>query len=82
MNPRAAARHRSPTLCACIAITAPTRAWPTTVGALAFMASDAILSFDLFKKAKLFGSPRLTAWAVWFLYWGGQAGICWGMLGA
>lgn len=59
----------------------PLRAWPVTVGALAFMASDAILSFDLFKSAKLFGSPRLTAWAIWFLYWGGQAGICWGMLG-
>ena len=58
----------------------PGRAWPTTAGALAFMASDAILSFDLFKNAKLFGSPRLTAWAVWFLYWSGQAGICWGML--
>lgn len=60
----------------------PPRFWPATVGAIAFMASDAILSFDLFKGAKLFGSPRLTAWAVWFLYWGGQVGICWGMLGA
>lgn len=58
----------------------PARAWPTTVGALAFMASDAILSFDLFKNAKLLGSPRLTAWAIWFLYWGGQAGITHGML--
>jgi uncharacterized membrane protein YhhN len=60
----------------------PPRFWPATLGALAFMASDAILSFDLFKGAKLFGSPRLTAWAVWFLYWGAQVGICWGMLGA
>jgi len=60
----------------------PARFWPATAGALAFMASDAILSFDLFKGAKLFGSPRLTAWAIWFLYWGGQVGICWGMLGA
>lgn len=58
----------------------PQSAWPATAGALAFMASDAILSFDLFKNAKLFGSPRLSAWAVWFLYWGGQAAICWGML--
>lgn len=58
----------------------PARAWPSTAGALAFMASDAILSFDLFKDAKLLGSPRLTAWAVWFLYWGGQAGIVHGML--
>ena len=58
----------------------PERAWPTTAGALAFMASDAILSFDLFKSSKLFGSGRLTAWAVWFLYWGGQAAITHGML--
>lgn len=54
--------------------------WPATLGALAFMASDAILSFDLFKGVKLAGSPRLTAWAVWFLYFGGQAMITWGML--
>lgn len=56
------------------------RSQTATVGALAFMASDAILSFDLFKGAKLLNSPRLTAWAIWFLYWGGQAAICWGML--
>ncbi len=60
----------------------PPRFWPATVGAIAFMASDAILSFDLFRGAKLGGSPRLTAWAVWFLYWGGQVGICYGMLSA
>ena len=58
----------------------PSLRWPATVGALAFMASDAILSFDLFKGAKLAGSPRLTAWAVWFLYFGGQALIAYGML--
>jgi len=54
--------------------------WPAAAGALAFMASDAILSFDLFKGARLAGSPRLTAWAVWFLYFGGQALIAYGML--
>lgn len=58
----------------------PRLRWPAAVGALAFMASDAILSFDLFKGAKLAGSPRWTAWAVWFLYFGGQAMITWGML--
>jgi uncharacterized membrane protein YhhN len=58
----------------------PRLRWPATIGAVAFMASDAILSFDLFKGAKLLGSPRLTAWAVWFLYFGGQAMIAWGML--
>jgi uncharacterized membrane protein YhhN len=58
----------------------PALCWPATIGALAFMASDAILSFDLFKGGKLLSSPRLTAWAVWFLYFGGQALIAWGML--
>lgn len=58
----------------------PERAMAATAGALAIMASDAILSFDLFKNAKFLGSPRLTAWAIWFLYWGGQAGITHGML--
>ena len=58
----------------------PHARWPATLGALAFMASDAILSFDLFKGAKLAGSPRITAWAVWFLYFGGQALITYGML--
>jgi uncharacterized membrane protein YhhN len=57
------------------------RFWPVTVGALAFMASDALLAADLFKTVKLAGSPRLTAWAVWFLYFGGQALICWGFVG-
>ncbi len=56
----------------------PERAMATTISA--FTASDAILSFDLVKGAKLLNSSRLTAWAVWFLYWGGQAAICWGML--
>jgi uncharacterized membrane protein YhhN len=54
--------------------------WPAAVGAVAFMASDAILAFDLFKGTRLLGSPRLTALAVWFLYFGGQAMIAWGML--
>ena len=58
----------------------PRLRWPATVGALAFMASDAILSFDLFKGAKLLGSAKVTAWAVWFLYFGGQALIAYGML--
>jgi uncharacterized membrane protein YhhN len=58
----------------------PRLRWPAAAGALAFMTSDAILSFDLFRNAKLLGSPRLTAWAIWFLYFGGQALITWGML--
>lgn len=54
--------------------------WPAMAGAAAFMASDAILAGDLFREAKLFGSQRLTGWAVWFLYYGGQAAIAWAFL--
>lgn len=54
--------------------------WPAMAGAVAFMTSDAILAGDLFRDAKLLGSQRLTGWAVWFLYYGGQAAIAWAFL--
>lgn len=60
----------------------PTALWPAMAGAVAFMASDAILAGELFRKAKLFGSQRLTDWAVWFLYYGGQALIAYAILEA
>lgn len=49
-----------------------------TLGALLFMASDAILAGQLFREARVAGSERLTQWAVWFLYWGAQVLILWG----
>lgn len=49
-----------------------------TLGAVLFMASDAILAGQLFREAKVAGSLRLTHWAVWFLYWGAQVLILWG----
>ena len=58
----------------------PVQAWPVMVGALAFMASDAILSGDLFRKAHLAGSERLSIYAVWGLYYGGQAAIAYGLM--
>lgn len=58
----------------------PLAYWPAMVGALSFMASDAILAGDLFREARLAGSQRLTGLAVWFLYYGGQAGIAWAFL--
>lgn len=64
------------------ALLLPQALWPAIVGAAAFMASDIVLSQDLFRGARLRGSPRLTAWTIWFLYWGGQAGMCWGMMRA
>jgi len=58
----------------------PWKAWPVMVGALAFMASDAILSADLFRSARLAGSERLSAYAIWALYYGGQAAIALGLM--
>lgn len=60
----------------------PAAMWPAMAGAVAFMASDAILAGELFRKAKLFGSQRLTGWAVWFLYYAGQALIAYAVLDA
>ncbi|HYE47376.1 MAG TPA: lysoplasmalogenase [Caulobacter sp.] len=54
-------------------------AWP--IGALMFMASDAILAGELFKGTRLFRSPRLTAWAIWFLYYGAQLAFLAGTIG-
>ncbi len=54
--------------------------WPAMVGAVLFMSSDAILAAGLFREAALFGSQRLSRWAVWFLYYGGQALIAWAFL--
>lgn len=45
-------------------------AW--AVGGVLFMASDAILAVQLFKQRELLVSPRLTAWAIWFLYYVAQ----------
>lgn len=58
----------------------PSFYWPAMLGAVAFMASDAILAGDLFRQAKLFGSVRVTGWAVWFLYYAAQALITWAFL--
>ncbi len=58
----------------------PWTAWPVMVGALAFMASDAILSADLFRGARIAGSERLSAYAIWALYYGGQAAIALGLM--
>jgi uncharacterized membrane protein YhhN len=58
----------------------PWTAWPVMAGALAFMASDAILSADLFRGARLAGSERLSAYGIWGLYYGGQAAIAIGLI--
>ncbi|MDB5429112.1 MAG: YhhN family protein [Caulobacter sp.] len=58
----------------------PPSYWPVMLGALAFFASDGVLSVDLFKGLKLAGSARITAWAIWGLYYLGQVGITAGFI--
>ncbi len=53
-----------------------------TAGALMFIASDAVLANELFRQPA--GAPprRLQSYAVWFLYFFGQAAITFGMISA
>tara|TARA_R110001606_G_scaffold313588_1_gene460216 strand:- start:50 stop:697 length:648 start_codon:yes stop_codon:yes gene_type:complete len=54
--------------------------WPVTLGALMFIASDVILSLQLFTKPADAPAGMLSSLAVWFLYFGGQVLIAWGLL--
>lgn len=54
--------------------------WLAAVGALAFAASDTILSLELFRLKPEAAIRPLTARAVWFLYYGGQAAIAWAFI--
>lgn len=58
------------------AFTLPKVLWPAMAGAVSFMASDAILSAELFKDLR---NP-LSAQAVWWLYYGAQAAITYAYL--
>lgn len=56
--------------------------WLATAGAIAFAASDTILSLELFKLKSDAPVKRYTARAVWALYYGGQAAIAWAFIHA
>ena len=62
-------------LCAMTAasFTLPHLMWPAMLGACAFALSDGILSAQLFKSVK----GAIVAYAVWGLYYAGQALILW-----
>ena len=51
--------------------------WLAMVGALAFVTSDLILTVELFRLKSDASIKRLTARAIWFLYFCGQAAIAW-----
>ena len=56
--------------------------WLATLGALAFISSDLILSLELFRMPTDAPVRRLTSRLVWFLYYGGQAAIAWAFVHA
>jgi uncharacterized membrane protein YhhN len=62
------------------AIALPGTFWPVTIGALMFIASDFILAHQLFCKPAEAPPNKLASYAVWFLYFFGQAAIAWGVL--
>lgn len=56
--------------------------WLAVIGAIAFAASDTILAIELFRLKTDAPIKRVTARAVWFLYYGGQAAIAWAFVHA
>jgi uncharacterized membrane protein YhhN len=48
------------------------------LGATLFVASDAMLGWEMFGRDQSAPASPLLSRAVWFLYYGGQALICWG----
>lgn len=58
------------------AFTLPKILWPAMPGAVSFLASDAILSAELFKGLR----SRVASQAVWWLYCGAQAAITYAYL--
>lgn len=62
------------------AIALPPALWKVTLGALMFIASDVILSLQLFRRPADAPPLLMPSLAVWFLYFGGQALITWGVV--
>ncbi|MBO6689029.1 MAG: lysoplasmalogenase [Henriciella sp.] len=56
--------------------------WVAAVGAIAFAASDTLLSVELFRLKPNAPVKPVIARAVWFLYYGGQAAIAWAFIQA
>jgi uncharacterized membrane protein YhhN len=62
------------------AIALPAAYWLVSLGALMFIASDAILAHQLFCRPAEAPPQKLPSYAVWFLYFSGQAAITLGLL--
>lgn len=66
---------------AVLALSLPNDLWRVQIGALAFLASDTLLSIQLFRLPSGAGAHRVISPALWALYWGAQALIAWGIMG-
>jgi uncharacterized membrane protein YhhN len=63
-----------------LALGLPHAHWLATLGALMFLASDALLAGELFRFKPGARLRRWSPYAVWTLYWAGQAAITAGVL--
>lgn len=64
----------------CAALALPLAYWLVSLGALMFIASDAILANELFRKPNDAPPNKPASYAVWFLYFFGQAAITLGLV--
>lgn len=51
-----------------------------TAGAMMFIASDVILSLELFTRPESAPARKIPSIALWYLYYGGQVLIAWGII--
>jgi uncharacterized membrane protein YhhN len=63
------------------ALALPAAYWLTTAGAMMFIASDALLANELFRRPAGAEPRKLPSVALWLLYFFGQAAILIGLLG-
>ena len=64
----------------CAALTLPAQYVWAAYGAIAFIASDMILSLELFVLPENAPARKITSPLVWVLYWGGQAAIAYAFI--
>jgi uncharacterized membrane protein YhhN len=62
------------------AIALPVAFWTVTAGALLFIASDTVLAYQLFCRPADAPAYRPASYAIWFLYFLGQAAIMLGVV--
>lgn len=64
----------------CAALALPLTYWLAALGALMFIASDAVLANELFRQPKDAPPRKAQSYAIWFLYFFGQAALTLGLV--